>query len=103
MQKQFKKAVSLEAFVFLAVFIAIFGGLAAVMGGANMMQTLMNTAYQLLIDTVFNIMAIAVIAGAVSGALSEFGVIALVNKAITPLMKPLYDLPGAASLGIMTT
>ena len=32
MQKQFKKAVSLEAFVFLAVFIAIFGGLAAVMG-----------------------------------------------------------------------
>ena len=33
-----------------------------------MMQTLMNTAYQLLIDTVFNIMAIAVIAGAVSGA-----------------------------------
>lgn len=103
MQKKFKKAVSLEAFVFLAVFIAIFGGLAAVMGGANMMQTLMNTAYQLLIDTVFNIMAIAVIAGAVSGALSEFGVIALVNKAITPLMKPLYDLPGAASLGIMTT
>ena len=37
------------------------------MGGANMMQTLMATAYELLIDTVFNIMAIAVIAGAYLG------------------------------------
>ena len=68
-----------------------------------MMQTLMATAYELLIDTVFNIMAIAVIAGALSGVLSEFGVIALLNKAITPLMKPLYNLPGAASVGVMTT
>ena len=68
-----------------------------------MMQTMMATAYELLIDTVFNIMAIAVIAGALSGALSEFGVIALLNKVITPLMKPLYNLPGAASVGIMTT
>lgn len=103
MEKQFKKAVSVEAFVFLVVFLAIFGGLAAKMGGAHMMQTLMSTAYQLLMDTVFNIMAIAVIAGALSGVLSEFGVIALINKVITPLMKPLYDLPGAASVGIMTT
>ena len=106
MQKKFKKAVSLEAFVFLAVFIAIFGGLAAVMGGANMMQTLMNTAYQLLIDTVFNIMAIAVIAGAVSGALSEFGVIAL-NPAILGLAEDTnfrkyfkkYQLPALTNLG----
>lgn len=103
MEKRFKKAVSAEAFIFLAIFLAIFGGLAAVMGGANMLQTLMNTAYALLIETVFNIMAIAVMAGALSGVLSEFGVIALINKAITPLMKPLYDLPGAASVGVMTT
>ena len=103
MEKRFKKAVSAEAFIFLVIFLAIFGGLAAVMGGANMLQTLMNTAYALLIETVFNIMAIAVMAGALSGVLSEFGVIALINKAITPLMKPLYDLPGAASVGVMTT
>lgn len=103
MEKQFKKAVSMEAFVFLIIFLAIFGGIAVKMGGAHMMQTLMSTAYQLLMDTVFNIMAIAVIAGALSGVLSEFGVIALINKGITPLMKPLYDLPGAASVGIMTT
>ena len=103
MEKRFKKAVSAEAFIFLVIFLAIFGGLAAVMGGANMLQTLMNTAYALLIETVFNIMASAVMAGALSGVLSEFGVIALINKAITPLMKPLYDLPGAASVGVMTT
>ena len=103
MEKRYKKAVSLEAFIFLVIFLLIFGGIAMKMGGANMMQTLMATAYELLIDTVFNIMAIAVIAGALSGVLSEFGVIALLNKAITPLMKPLYNLPGAASVGIMTT
>ena len=103
MEKRYKKAVSLEAFIFLVIFLLIFGGIAMKMGGANMMQTLMATAYELLIDTVFNIMAIAVIAGALSGVLSEFGVIALLNKAITPLMKPLYNLPGAASVGVMTT
>ncbi len=103
MKKQYKKAVSLEAFIFLIIFLAIFGGLAAKMGGANMLQTLMATAYALLIETVFNIMAIAVMAGALSGVLSEFGVIALINRLITPLMKPLYDLPGAASVGVMTT
>ena len=32
-----------------------------------MMQTMMNTAYQLLLETVFYIMAIAVIAGAYLG------------------------------------
>nr|WP_296264837.1 hypothetical protein [uncultured Merdimonas sp.] len=101
--KRFKNAVSAEAFVFLIFLAIIFGGIGIRMGGANMMQTMMATAYELLIDTVFNIMAIAVIAGALSGALSEFGVIALLNKVITPLMKPLYNLPGAASVGIMTT
>lgn len=103
MEKKFKKAVSAEAFIFLIIFLGIFGAVGAVMGGANMLQTLMNTAYQLLLETVFNIMAIAVMAGALSGVLSEFGVIALINKVITPLMKPLYDLPGAASIGVMTT
>ena len=98
-----KKAVSLEVFTFLAVIIAFFGLIGAKMGGVNMMQTMMNTAYQLLLETVFYIMAIAVIAGAVSGLFSEFGLIALINKIISPLMKPVYDLPGAASMGVLTT
>ena len=98
-----KKAVSLEVFIFLAVIIAFFGLIGAKMGGVNMMQTMMNTAYQLLLETVFYIIAIAVIAGAVSGLFSEFGLIALINKIISPLMKPVYDLPGAASMGVLTT
>lgn len=101
--KKFKKAVSAEAFICIIVLAVIFGGIGTVMGGTNMMQTMMATAYELLLGTVFNIMAIAVIAGALSGALSEFGVIALLNKIITPLMKPLYNLPGASAVGIMTT
>lgn len=73
------------------------------MGGVNMLNTLMNTGYQLLLETVFYIMAIAVLAGAISGLFSEFGVISMVNKLLSPLMKPLYNLPGAAALGVITT
>ena len=92
-----------EPLVFLAVFILIFGSIGHVMGLVNMLSTLMNTAYRLLMDTVFYIMAIAVIAGAFGAVLSEFGVIGLINKLVSPLMYPLYGLPGAASVGFMTT
>lgn len=101
--KRTKKAISLEGFVFLAIFLAIFGSMAFKMGGVNMLNTLMNTGYQLLLETVFYIMAIAVLAGAISGLFSEFGIISMVNKLLSPLMKPLYNLPGAAALGVITT
>ena len=35
--------------------------------------------------------------------LTEFGVVALINKLLSPLMGVLYGLPGAASIGIVTT
>lgn len=98
-----KKAVSLEAFVFLGLFIALFGVLGSIMGGINMVNTMMNTAYSLLTDTVFYIMSIAVLAGAISGLFSEFGVIAMMNKLLSPLMKPIYDMPGASIIGIFAT
>ena len=101
--KRTKKSISLEGFVFLAIFLGIFGGMGMKMGGVNMLNTLMNTGYQLLLETVFYIMAIAVLAGAISGLFSEFGVISMVNKLLSPLMKPLYNLPGAAALGVITT
>ncbi len=68
-----------------------------------MFKVIMATAHSLLLDTVFLIMAIAVIAGAFSALLSEFGVVALINKIISPIMKPIYGLPGAASIGAITT
>ena len=72
-----KKIVDKEVFIFLFVFVGFFVVLGNEMGVANMFNTLMNTAYQLLLDTVFYIMAIAVLAGAISAlfcALALFGV-----------------------------
>ncbi len=98
-----KRIISLETFVFLALFLLLFGYLGHAMGVDNMFNTLMNTAHYLLIDVCFFIMAIAVLAGAISALFSEFGVVALMNKLISKIMRPIYGLPGAASLGILTT
>lgn len=87
--------------------IAIVGGIFVLfgvpMGLSNMFGTLMNTAFDLLVNTCLYIMAIAVLMGALSAVFTEFGVVRLLNKILSPLMKPVYDLPGAASLGIVTT
>ena len=94
---------TLSPIIFLAIFLGLFCAIGSKMGAANMLSTMMNTAYALLMETVFYIMAIAVLAGAVSALLSEFGVVDLINKLVSPLMKPLFGLPGAASLGVITT
>lgn len=75
-----KKALSLEPLIFLAIAGFILGMFSSRMGLVNMLNTMMNTAYDLLINTVLYITAIAVIAGAMSGLLSEFGVLAVINK-----------------------
>ncbi len=98
-----KKAFSLETLIFVGLFAVIFTALGSKMGAVNMLNTMMNTAYSLLMDTVLYIMAIAVVAGALAGLLTEFGVIAAVNKILSPLMKPLYGLPGASIVGVLTT
>ncbi|MDM8534711.1 hypothetical protein QUF55_08450 [Clostridiaceae bacterium HSG29] len=98
-----KKAISKETFVLLLFIIIAFGYLSSKMGVGPMFNTIMKTAHDLLLSTVFFIMAIAVLAGAFSALLSEFGVVALINMIISPIMKPLYKLPGAASLGAITT
>ena len=98
-----RKAVSAEAFVFSGLFFGLFIVLGTKMGAANMFNTMMNTAHDLLINTVFYIMAIAVLAGAVSALWSEFGLISLLNKLMSPLIKPVFGLPGASAVGIFTT
>lgn len=92
-----------KAVICLVCFIAFFSIFAIPMGLGNALNTLMNTAYELLTGTVFYIMAIAVIAGAVSGLLTEFGVVALLNKILSPLMRPLFGMPGASALGMVST
>lgn len=98
-----KKAVSKETFVFLIILVVGFGYVANIMTLPKMFEVIMATAHALLLDTVFFIMAIAVLAGAFSSLMSEFGVVALINKVISPVMKPVYGLPGAASIGAITT
>lgn len=97
------KAVSLETFVFLVIFVGGFCSLGYVMGTGNMFNTMIKTAHELLLDTVFLIMAMAVLAGAIGSLLSEFGVIALINKIFAPLMKPIWGLPGASITGVVAT
>lgn len=98
-----KKVYSLETLVFLIIFFGLFGYIGSTMGLSNMMNTLMNTAYALLLDTVFYIMAISVIAGAVGSLFTEFGVIAVINSLLSPLMKPIFGLPGASAIGVLST
>ena len=97
------KAVSLETFVFIAIILAGFIYIANIMGMGIMFKVIMNTAHDLLLNTVFLIMAMAVLAGAFSALLSEFGVIALLNKLFAGFMKPLYGLPGASIAGALAT
>jgi spore maturation protein SpmB len=63
----------------------------------------MKTAHDLLLNTVFYLMAICVITGALSKIFVEFGVVTLLEKLLRPLMKPLFNLPGVASLGAVMT
>jgi len=95
--------ISLETYVFLFFMFAFFFYLSRVMGLGTMFNVFMNTAHELLLNTVFFIMAVAVLAGALSALLSEFGVVELINKLISPIMKPLFGMPGAASIGGITT
>lgn len=73
------------------------------MGVANMLNTIMHTGHDLLLNTVFYLMAICVITGAIGRLFVEFGVVSLLEKMLKPLMKPLFNLPGVASLGAVMT
>ena len=97
------KAVSTETVVFRGVLLIGFGYVGSKMGMGLMFKSIMNTAHDLLLNTVFLIMALAVLAGALSTLLSEFGVTSLLNKLFAGFMKPLYNMPGASIAGAVTT
>ena len=87
----------------LLIVFGLFTYLGSQMGTANMLNTLMNTAHDLLLNTVFYIMAICVITGAIGRIFVEFGVVSLLEKLLRPLMKPLFNLPGVSALGAILT
>ena len=87
----------------LVIVFGLFGYLGHKMGTPNMLNTVMNTAHDLLLNTVFYLMAICVITGALGKIFVEFGVVKLLEKLLRPLMRPLFNLPGVASLGAVLT
>lgn len=92
-----------EAFVFLILFFGFFGYLGHVMGVTNLLNTIMNTAWDLLMNTVFFILGITVLSGALGKLMIEFGVVRLLEIFLAPLMKPIFKLPGVASLAALMT
>ena len=98
-----KKSGSLSGIICLTVCFVLFGYLAYKMGTANMLKTIMNTAHDLLLNTVFYLMAVCVITGAIGKIFVDFGVVKLLEKILRPLMKPVFNLPGVASLGAVLT
>ena len=101
--KKSSKNSVLAGVVCLVVIIVFFAYLGVSMGTANMLNTVMKTAHDLLINTVFYLMSICVLMGALSRLFAEFGVVSLLEKILRPLMKPLFNLPGVASLGAVMT
>ncbi len=93
----------IEAVIFLSIFFVFFGYLGHIMGVKNLLSTIMTTAHDLLLNTVFYIMSITVLAGALGQLFIEFGVIRLFEVILTPLIKPIFNLPGVASLGALMT
>lgn len=87
----------------LACVIALFWYIGSIMGVAPMLKTIMNTAHDLLLNTVFYLLSVCVITGALGRLFVEFGVVSLLEKALKPLMKPLFRLPGVAALGAVMT
>ncbi|MBE6229638.1 MAG: hypothetical protein E7119_03495 [Bacteroidales bacterium] len=81
----------------------IFYYLGSKMGTPNMLNTIMKTGHDLLLNTVFYLMAICVITGALGKLFIEFGVVKLLEKLLRPLMGPLFNMPGVASLGAVVT
>ena len=99
----FLRSRRVEALVFLAVLSVFFGSLGWRMGSANLLNSIMATAFDLLTNTVFFIMSITVLSGALAKLFIEFGVLRLVEYVLRPLMRPLYNLPGVAALASVMT
>ena len=102
-EKKIVKAITTETIVALVVVGGLFGVFASKMGLAYALKTMMGTAHDLILNTVFFLMGVIIIAGAFTSVISEFGIVSIANRILSPLMKPLFGLPGAVSVGAVAT
>lgn len=97
------KAFSLWTVVLLLFIVGIVVYYGHVMGLAHFFSTIMATAHNLLINTVLFILAITVLSGALGGFMAEFGILALLNTILAPIVKLLWRMPGCSALGAIST
>ena len=98
-----KREYGLDTVIFLAILVFGIYGFGSIMGVGPMFKTILNTAYKVLLETTLFVCAMCVVMGAFGALLTEFGVVALAQYLLSPLMRPLYGLPGAAAIGVVTT
>ena len=87
----------------LVIEFGLFTFIGMQMGVPQMLNTIMKTSHDLLLNTCFYLMAICVITGAIGKLFVEFGVVKLLEGLLRPLMRPLFNLPGVAALGAVMT
>ena len=102
-ERRIVKAVTTETVVALVIVVAVFALFAWKMGLAFMFKTMMATAHDLILNTVLFLMAVIILAGAFTSFISEFGIVGIANRVLSPLMRPLFGLPGATSIGVVAT
>lgn len=96
-------AITAETGVALLVVMTLFSAFAWKMGLAFTFKTAMATAHDLILNTVLFLMGVMILAGAFTSLIAEFGIVGIANRALSPLMGPLFGLPGAASVGVVAT
>ena len=97
------RAITTETIVALILLSGVFAVFTWKMGLAYTFKTAMGTAHDLILNTVLFLMGVIVLAGAFTALISEFGIVSVANRILSPLMKPLFGLPGAASIGVVAT
>src|SRR5699024_12194275 len=86
MDKTIKKDVGVEVFIFILAFFGLFIYMGSIMGGTNMIKTMMLTSYDLLIYVCLYLMAVAVLAGGISAIISGFWVSAIVKGIVSKII-----------------
>lgn len=97
-----KNAIGAQTIVVFSLLIMMLVLFSYRMGLANFFSTLMATAHDLLLNTVFFIMAITVLSGAFGSFLAEFGILDLLNRFFSPVVKRLWGMPGVSALGALS-
>ena len=96
-------AITTETIVALVIVTSFFAVFVGKMGLAHMFKTMMATAHDLILNTVLFLMGVIILAGAFTSFIAEFGIVGVANRILSPLMKPLFGLPEATSIGVVAT